>query len=187
MINTNANMIIFGGTAGRDLEIHQGKGQNNDFGVVSIAQKTSWKKKGGEGFDSRTTWMTLKLNGFTLQKIVNNGGLFTGDEIVVQGYLVQRKVGDNSHTVTEIQVESVLSHTPKAVKVLARESGFNNQSQNQQQPQSFNNQANYQNQQNQGRPQIDQQQSQQRPSFNNQGQPQSNQPGNWNNDFYNQN
>ena len=131
MIKTNENCITFGGTLGNDLDIKQG--QNKPFGVTSVAQTTYWPKQGEQGFNERTTWMNIKLNGNMLSKVETNGGLFKGDEIVVKGYLTQRKLNSGS-TITEIQVESIISHFPKALKDLAKQSGLNQQPQ-QQQPQ----------------------------------------------------
>ena len=125
MIKTNENTITFGGTLGKDLEVKGGQNNNKPFGVVSVAQTTSWPKPDGSGFNERTTWMNIKLNDYLLQKAERNGGLLKGDEIVVKGYLVQRKIGTEGNIITEIQVESIISHLPKAVKELAKQAGLN--------------------------------------------------------------
>lgn len=132
MIKTNDNEVRFGGTLGKDLELKGGNNGQNSFGVVSVAQTTYWPKQGEQGFNERTTWMNLKLNGPSLQKAQRLGGLYKGDEIAVKGYLVQRKVGQEGHMITEIQVESIVSHMSKALKDLAKQAGLNKPSQPQQ-------------------------------------------------------
>ncbi|MGL1335309.1 hypothetical protein ACSTJQ_01895 [Vibrio parahaemolyticus] len=131
MIKTNENTVGFGGTCGRDLKI---LGGNNGprFGVVSVCQTTSWRKKDGPGFNERKVWMNLKFNDYQIQKLERNGGLFSGDDICVKGFLVQRAIGEEGHMITEIQVESIVSHLPKALKELAKEAGLNYSSQPQQ-------------------------------------------------------
>ncbi|EPR7484015.1 TPA: single-stranded DNA-binding protein [Vibrio parahaemolyticus] len=126
MIKTNENSITFGGTLGKDLEIKGGQNGQKPFGVVSVAQTTYWPKPQGEqGFNERTTWMNIKLNDKLLNKVSQHGGFWKGDEVVVKGHLVQRKVGQEGHIITEIQVESIVSHLPKAVKDLAKQAGYN--------------------------------------------------------------
>jgi single-strand DNA-binding protein len=126
MIKTNENSTTFGGTLGKDLEIKGGQKGNKSFGVVSVAQTTYWPKPQGEqGFNERTTWMNIKLNDKLLNKVSQHGGFWKGDEVVVKGFLVQRKVGQEGHIITEIQVESIVSHLPKAVKDLAKQAGYN--------------------------------------------------------------
>ncbi|MEZ9700363.1 single-stranded DNA-binding protein [Vibrio sp. 10N.261.46.E12] len=125
MIKTSVNALTFGGTTGGDLQILGGQNGNKPFGVISIAQETSWRDETKtSGFNSRTTWMNCKFNDRLLDKIQRNGGFYKGDELVVEGQIVQRK-GNNNQTYTEIQVDAIVSHTPKALKELARQSGFN--------------------------------------------------------------
>ncbi|BDP33337.1 hypothetical protein P3602_21075 [Vibrio parahaemolyticus] len=152
MIKTNENTVGFGGTCGRDLKI---LGGNNGprFGVVSVCQTTSWRKKDGPGFNERKVWMNLKLNDYQIQKLERNGGLFSGDEISVNGFLVQRNVGEEGHVITEIQVESIVSHIPKALRELAKEAGLNYSSQPQQAPQQAGGQGHYDRQPQQHAPQ----------------------------------
>lgn len=126
MIKTNDNSVTFGGTLGKDLEIKGGQSGQKPFGVVSVAQTTYWPKPQGEqGFNERTTWMNIKLNDNLLNKVSQHGGFWKGDEVVVKGYLVQRKVGQEGHVITEIQVESIVSHLSKALKDLAKQAGLN--------------------------------------------------------------
>ncbi|HHY0525244.1 TPA: hypothetical protein ACVU4L_001899 [Vibrio parahaemolyticus] len=132
MIKTNENTVGFGGTCGRDLKILGGNNNAPRFGVVSVCQTTSWRKKDGPGFNERKVWMNIKLNDYQIQKLERNGGLFSGDEICVKGILVQRPIGEEGHMITEIQVESVVSHIPKALRELAKEAGLNYSSQPQQ-------------------------------------------------------
>ncbi|NVP00644.1 single-stranded DNA-binding protein, partial [Photobacterium damselae subsp. damselae] len=128
MIKTNCNAILFRGTLGKDLEVKQGSNGGKSFGSVSCAQTTSWPNERTSWPNQRTTWMNLKFNDSMLQKVQRNGGLFKGDEIVVEGYLVQRK-GSNNSTITEIQVQNIVSHLPKVLRDLAKQSGINNHSQ----------------------------------------------------------
>ena len=189
MIKTNDNEIRFGGTLGKDLELKGGNNGQNPFGVTSIAQTTSWPKKDGPGFNERTTWMNIKFNGPALQKVQRNGGLYKGDEIVVKGYLVQRPVGEQGHMLTEIQVDSIVSHLPKALKDLAKQAGLNKPSQPQQQNQYANNNQQHAPQQHAPR-QAPQQHAPQHPS----SQPQvpadqyhpqqQGQDNEWDNEFY---
>lgn len=135
MIKTNVNNLTFGGTTGGDLQILGGQHGNKSFGVISIAQETSWRDETKpSGFNSRTTWMNCKFNDRLLDKIQRNGGFYKGDELVVEGQLVQRK-GNNNQTYTEIQVDAIVSHIPKALKELAKQSGFNQHAKPVSQPQ----------------------------------------------------
>ena len=129
MIKTNVNALTFGGSTGGDLQVFGGQNGNKPFGVISIAQETSWpdQSKPG-GFAKRTTWMNCKFNDRLLEKIQRNGGFFKGDDLVVEGALVQRK-GNNDVTYTEIQVSAIVSHTPKALKELAKQHGLNQRAQ----------------------------------------------------------
>ncbi|MCD9476339.1 single-stranded DNA-binding protein [Photobacterium carnosum] len=123
MIKFNCNTITFGGTLGKDLEVKDGTNGSKPFGFVSCVQTTSWSNNQG-GFNERATWMTLKFNDSMIQKIDRNGGFFKGDEVIVEGYLVQRK-GTNNNTIIEIQVQNVIAHLPKAIRDLAKQSGYN--------------------------------------------------------------
>ncbi|WP_288986052.1 single-stranded DNA-binding protein [uncultured Pseudoalteromonas sp.] len=150
MIKTNENQITFGGTLGKDLTIKEGNNGKKPFAFTSVVQTTFWAKPNGEtGFNERSTWMNIKFNDKLLNKINQHGGLWKGDEIVIKGQLVQRKIGDEGHILTEIQVDSILSHLPIAVRKLAKEAGIN------QSAQPVNTQAPQYNQQN--APQYNQQ------------------------------
>ncbi|EGQ7973527.1 hypothetical protein I7Z51_002449 [Vibrio parahaemolyticus] len=153
MIKTNANSVEFGGTCGRDLKVVGGNNGMQPFGVVSVCQTTSWRKKDGPGFNERKTWMNLKFNDYLLQKLERNGGLLSGDEICVKGFLVQRSIGEEGHVITEIQVESIVSHMPKALKELAKEAGLNYSAQPQSSAQQAGGQGQYNRQPQQHAPQ----------------------------------
>ncbi|WP_024604579.1 MULTISPECIES: hypothetical protein [unclassified Pseudoalteromonas] len=127
MIKTNENTVTFGGTLGKDLIVKQGE---KSFAYTSIVQTTYWPKPEGQsGFNERHTWMNIKFNENLLKKINSNGGFWKGDELVIKGYLTQRQVGNEGHMLTEIQVESIISHTPYSVKKLVRQANQNQTSQ----------------------------------------------------------
>ena len=151
MIKTNVNSITFGGSLGKDLELKGGQNGNKQFGVVSVAHTKSWPLNDGSGnFGEKTCWMTLKFNDMLLDKIARNGGFYKGDELIVEGSLTQREVQDGNvkKVLTEIQVDSIISHTPKALKNMGK--SMNNQNGGQQQHANNQNggqqqRANYQN------------------------------------------
>lgn len=143
MIKTNENTVGFGGVCGRDLKVLGGNNNAPRFGVVSVCQVTSWRKKDGPGFNERKVWMNLKFNEFLIQKLERNGGLVSGDEICVKGFLVQRSIGEEGAMITEIQVESIVSHIPKVLRELAKEAGLNYSSQPQKASQQAGGQGQY--------------------------------------------
>ena len=173
MIKTNENQVTFGGTVGKDLTIKEGNNGKKPFAFTSVVQTTFWPKPNGEtGFNERSTWMNIKFNDKLLNKINQHGGLWKGDEIVIKGQLVQRKFGDEGHILTEIQVDSILSHLPIAVRKLAKEAGINQSAQpvNTHSAQQNHQSAPQYNQQN--APQYNQQNA---PQYNQQNAPQYNQ------------